>query len=74
MVIHLANHSTINHVVVLVDVLVRVDKLIFSVDFYIMDMKDFARMSSTTIILGRPFIMTTRTKIDVHAGSLTMEI
>jgi len=31
-------------------------------------------MSSTTIILGRPFMMTTRTKIDVHARSLTMEI
>jgi len=37
-------------------------------------MKDDEGMSSTTIILGRPFMMTARTKIDVHAGSLTMEI
>ena len=37
-------------------------------------MKDDEGMSSTTIILGRPFMMTTRTKIDMHAGSLTMEI
>jgi len=55
-------------------VLVRVDKLIFPTDFYILDMKDDEGMSSTTIILGRPFMMTARTKIDVHAGSLTMEI
>jgi len=37
-------------------------------------MKDDEGMSSTTISLGKPFIMTTRTKIDVHVGSLTMEI
>ena len=47
--------------------LVRVDKLIFPADFYILDMKDDEGMSSTTM-------MTARTKIDVHAGSLTMEI
>ena len=37
-------------------------------------MKDDEGMSSTTIILGRPFMMTARTKIDVHSESLTMEI
>jgi len=42
-----------------------VDKLIFPADFYILDMKDDEGMSSTTIILGRPFMMTARTKIDV---------
>jgi len=51
-----------------------VDKLIFHADFYILDMKDNEGMSSTTIILGRLFMMTTRTKIDVHVGSLTMGI
>ena len=73
-VIQLANHSTVNPAGVLEDVLVRVDKLIFPANFYILDMKDDEGMSSTIIILGRPFMMTTRTKIDVHAGSLTMEI
>ncbi|XP_027915170.1 uncharacterized protein LOC114174533, partial [Vigna unguiculata] len=73
-VIQLANRSTVNPAGVLEDVLVRVDKLIFPTDFYILDMKDDEGMSSTTIILGRPFMMTARTKIDVHAGSLTMEI
>ena len=28
---------------------------------------------ATTIILGRPFLKTTRTKIDGHASTLTME-
>jgi len=73
-VIQLANCSTGKLAGVLEDVLVRVDKLIFPTDFYILDMKKDEGMSSTTIILGRPFMMTARTKIDVHAGSLTMEI
>jgi len=73
-VIELANRNTVNHVGVPEDVLVRVDKLIFPADFYILDMKDDEGMSLTTIILGRPFMMTARTKIDMHARSLTMEI
>ena len=66
-VIQLVNHSTVNPAGVLEDVLARVDKLIFPTDFYILDMKEDEGMSSTTIILGRPFMMTARTKIDMHA-------
>jgi len=73
-VIQLVNRSTVNPTSVLEDVLVRVNKLIFPADFYILDMKDDEGMSSTTTILGRSFMMTTRTKIDVHVGSLTIEI
>jgi len=73
-VIQLANRSTVNPAGLLEDVLIRVDKLFFPADFYILDMNNDEGMSSTTIILGRPFMMTTCTKIDVHAGSLTMEI
>jgi len=67
MVIQLVNRSIVNPADVLEDVPVQVDKLIFPTDFYILDMKDSEGMSSTTIILGRPFMMTTHTKIDVHA-------
>ena len=73
-VIQLANRSTVNRACVLEDVFVRADKLIFLADFYILDMKDDEWMSSTTIIMERSFMMTTHTKIDVHAWSLTMEI
>ncbi|XP_004288934.1 PREDICTED: uncharacterized protein LOC101294799 [Fragaria vesca subsp. vesca] len=52
--------------------LVHVNHLIFPADFYIIDTED-SPSSSTPILLGRPFMRTARTKIDVHAGTLTME-
>ena len=73
-VIQLVNCSIVNPVGVLEDALLHVDKLIFPTDFYILDMKDNEGMSSTTILLGIQFMMTARTKIDVHSRSLTMEI
>ncbi|WVY92235.1 hypothetical protein V8G54_037749 [Vigna mungo] len=50
-VIQLANRSTVNLASVLKDVLVRVEMLIFPVDFYILDMKDEEGIKSSTIIL-----------------------
>ncbi|BBH04694.1 transposable element gene [Prunus dulcis] len=44
------------------DVLVKVDKLIFPADFLILDMEEDAE---TPIILGRPFLKTGKTLIDV---------
>jgi len=55
------------------DVLVRVGELIFPADFYILDMEEGFSHGSAPIILGRPFLKTTRTKIDVHANTLSME-
>jgi len=64
------NWSTVaqlTHASVLEDVLIHVDKLIFPTNFYILDMKDDEGKSLTTIILGRSFMMTVHTQIDVHA-------
>ncbi|RDX69450.1 hypothetical protein CR513_51441, partial [Mucuna pruriens] len=36
-------------------------------------MEDETSGKESTLIMGRPFLMTTRTKIDVHAGTLSME-
>ncbi|RDX89975.1 hypothetical protein CR513_28233, partial [Mucuna pruriens] len=36
-------------------------------------MEDETPGKGYTLILGRPFLMTARTKIDVHAGTLSME-
>ncbi|KAL0337600.1 UNVERIFIED_CONTAM: hypothetical protein Scaly_2035100 [Sesamum calycinum] len=58
---------------VLEDVLVQVKELIFPADFYVLDMREDNSPNSTSILLGRPFLKTTRTKIDVHVGTLTME-
>ncbi|XP_060968275.1 uncharacterized protein LOC133035863 [Cannabis sativa] len=51
------------------DVLVQVDKFIFPVDFIILDYEEDREVP---IILGRPFLATGRTLIDVEKGELTM--
>ncbi|KAM1502649.1 hypothetical protein ACFXTO_027967 [Malus domestica] len=58
---------------VLEDVLVQVDNLIFPADFYILEMEDSPNVTPLPILLGRPFMKTARTKIDVFKGTLTME-
>jgi hypothetical protein len=53
------------------DVLVKVDKLIFPADFVILDFEEDKKIP---IILGRPFLATGRTLIDVQKGELTMRV
>ncbi|KAJ9556674.1 hypothetical protein OSB04_011288 [Centaurea solstitialis] len=53
------------------DVLVQVDKFIFPADFIILDCEVDADIP---IILGRPFLATGRTLIDVQKGELTMRV
>ncbi|XP_043811524.1 uncharacterized protein LOC122723443 [Manihot esculenta] len=59
---------------VLEDVLVQVEKLIFPADFFVLDMEDDSSSNSADLLLGRPFLSTARTKIDVHEGTLSMEL
>ncbi|XP_019429353.1 PREDICTED: uncharacterized protein LOC109336963 [Lupinus angustifolius] len=49
------------------DVLVRVDKLVFLVDFVIMGIEEDAEVP---LILGRPFMKTVRVNIDVNEGKM----
>ncbi|RDX73860.1 hypothetical protein CR513_46462, partial [Mucuna pruriens] len=58
---------------ILEDVLIQVNELIFPADFYVLDMEDETSGKRSTLILGRPFLMTARTKIDVYAETLSME-
>ncbi|KAL5555212.1 hypothetical protein UlMin_037448 [Ulmus minor] len=53
------------------DVLIQVDKFVFLVDFIILD---FEVDREVPIILGRPFLATGRTLIDVQKGELTMRV
>ncbi|CAN6566292.1 unnamed protein product [Malus baccata var. baccata] len=71
-VIQLANRSNAYPKGVLDDVLVQVDHLIFPTDFYMLDMEDAAHFPPPSILLGRPFMKTAQTKIDVAKGALTM--
>ncbi|RDX93217.1 hypothetical protein CR513_24553, partial [Mucuna pruriens] len=73
MVIQLANRSIVQPLGILEDVLVQVNELIFPTDFYVLDMEDEASGKGSALILGQPFFMTARTKIDVHARTLSME-
>ena len=51
--------------------LVQVNDLVFPADFYVLDMENGDQ--TTPISLGRPFLKTSKTKIDVHNGTPTME-
>ncbi|XP_062118572.1 uncharacterized protein LOC133832214 [Humulus lupulus] len=53
------------------DVLVKVDKFIFPADFIVLD---YEADREIPIILGRPFLTTGRTLIDVQKGELTMRV
>ncbi|XP_062086205.1 uncharacterized protein LOC133792316 [Humulus lupulus] len=72
-IIQLADRSNAYPRGVVEDVLVKVNELVFLADFYILDMEDDSISCSTPVLLGRPFLKTARTKIDVHKGTLTME-
>ena len=50
---------------VIEDVLVKVDKFIYPVDFVVLDMGDD---NEVPLILGRPFLATGRALIDIEAG------
>ncbi|CAN6677388.1 unnamed protein product [Malus baccata var. baccata] len=72
-IIQLADRSNAYPEGVLEDVLVQVDNLIFPADFYVLEMEDSPNVIPLPILLGRPFMKTARTKIDVFKGTLTME-
>ncbi|XP_021751645.1 uncharacterized protein LOC110717300 [Chenopodium quinoa] len=72
-IIQLADRSNTYPVGVVEDVLVQVNELVFPANFYVLDMPNDESPSSAPILLGRPFLKTSRTKIDVHSGVLTME-
>ncbi|CAN6552290.1 unnamed protein product [Malus baccata var. baccata] len=52
---------------------VKVNHLIFPTDFYVLEMDESDHTPSLPILLGRPFMKTAQTKIDVFNGTLSME-
>ncbi|RDX89844.1 hypothetical protein CR513_28365, partial [Mucuna pruriens] len=73
MTIQFANRSVVQPLGVLEDILVQVDELIFLTDFYVLHIEDETPGKGSTLILGQPFLMFAKTKIVVHAGTLSME-
>ncbi|KAL0328329.1 UNVERIFIED_CONTAM: hypothetical protein Scaly_2265500 [Sesamum calycinum] len=72
-VLQLADRSIVYPEGVLENVLVQVNELVFPADFYVLDMTGDNSPNSISILLGRPFRETSKTKIDVGAGTLFME-
>ena len=56
---------------VIEDVLIKVDKFIFLVDFVVLDMEED---ENVPLILGRPFLAITRALIDVESRELTLRV
>ncbi|KAG8479562.1 hypothetical protein CXB51_029356 [Gossypium anomalum] len=69
----LAHRSIMHPEEVLEDILVKVNGLIFPADFYMIKMEEDNTLESSDILLGRPFLSTVNTNIDVRSGTLTIE-
>ncbi|XP_048229087.1 uncharacterized protein LOC125369859 [Ricinus communis] len=57
----------------ILDTFRKVNKLMFPVDFYILEMDGNSSLKSVSILLGRPFMKTAKTKINVDEGTLSVE-
>ncbi|XP_075473564.1 uncharacterized protein LOC142504581 [Primulina tabacum] len=71
MSLQLADRSVKYPLGVIEDVLVKVDKFIFSADFVVLDMEEDIEMP---LILGRPFLATGKDLIDVQEGQLRLRV
>ena len=69
--LQLADRSSVQPDGKIEDILVRVDKFIFPADFLVLDCE---ADDNAPIILGRSFLATGRTLIDVEKGELTMRV
>ena len=67
----MANRSLTYPQGILEDVLVKVDKFIFPIDFVVLEMEEHKEVS---IILGRLFLATRQALIDVKNGELTLRV
>ncbi|XP_023768574.1 uncharacterized protein LOC111917152 [Lactuca sativa] len=69
--IHLVDKRIIHQLAVCEDLLIKVDKLIFSVDFIILDVEEDLKVP---IIFGRPFLNTVCALLDMSESMLTLRV
>ncbi|MCH98899.1 hypothetical protein A2U01_0019908 [Trifolium medium] len=67
----LADQSTLKPEGIIKHVLVKIKDMVFSVDFVIVDIEEDANIP---IILGRPFLATSRALMDMETGELTLKM
>ncbi|GJY96819.1 retrovirus-related pol polyprotein from transposon TNT 1-94 [Tanacetum coccineum] len=71
MVIEMADRSMQSLKGIVKNVLVKIHKFVFSVDFVILDIIEDDKVM---IILGRPMLATTHARIDVFGGKISLEV
>ncbi|XP_058766048.1 uncharacterized protein LOC131639583 [Vicia villosa] len=71
MTLQFADHSVKRPYGIVEDVLVKIDKFVFPVDFVILEMPEDEEIA---IILGRPFLETGRCLIDIEEGTMTLKV
>ncbi|GJW24220.1 reverse transcriptase domain-containing protein [Tanacetum coccineum] len=71
MSLELANRSVTYPIGIVEDVFVQVEKFTFPADFVVVDYDVIPRVP---LILGRPFLRTTRALVDVHGEELTLRV
>ncbi|XP_070032110.1 uncharacterized protein [Nicotiana tomentosiformis] len=69
--LQLADQTTIIPEGIVEDVLVRVDKFLFPVDFIVAKME---KNKESPLILGRPFLATGRARLDTHDRKLMLRV
>ncbi|XP_075106813.1 uncharacterized protein LOC142179828 [Nicotiana tabacum] len=69
--LQLADQSTKRPKGIIENILVRVDKFVFPIDFIVLEMEE---NTEVPLILGRPFLATRRAIIDVHQGQLILRV
>ncbi|XP_015960419.1 uncharacterized protein LOC107484332 [Arachis duranensis] len=70
----LADKSIITVTGVVEDVLVNIKGLVFPIDFYVLEMPSSKTERASSILLGRPFLRTSRFKLDAYSGTYSFEI
>ncbi|XP_041995742.1 uncharacterized protein LOC121745864 [Salvia splendens] len=72
MVIQLADESCIRPEGILEDEIVKVNKFKYPTNFFVMKMTEPGAEESTGVLLGRPFLSTASTVIDVRHGTMKL--
>ncbi|XP_042029822.1 uncharacterized protein LOC121776708 [Salvia splendens] len=71
--IQLADRSCIHPEGILEDVIVKVNNFLYLADFFIIKTTEPVAKESSGVLLGRPFLSTTSTIIDVRNGTINLD-
>ncbi|XP_042027151.1 uncharacterized protein LOC121774323 [Salvia splendens] len=71
--IQLADRSCIHPEGILEDVLVKVNNFLYPADFFVIKMTEQSSRESSGVFLGRPFLSTASTIIDVRNGTISLD-